>query len=67
MRKIKAVFSLTLMGLVLVFAIQNSANRDIQFLIWSFSMPFVLLIALLLGTGILIGLTICSISTLRGK
>ncbi len=67
MRKIKANFSLALMILVIVFALQNSTHQSIQFLFWSFSMPLVLLIVLLLGAGILIGLSVGSIAALREK
>ena len=67
MRKIKEIFSLILTVLAMIFAIQNSVNQDIQFLSWRFSMPLVLLIVMLLGIGVVIGLTICSIGTLREK
>lgn len=46
---------LILMGLVVLFVIQNVVAVDIRFLFWSLGMSLSLLIFLLLATGIIIG------------
>jgi uncharacterized integral membrane protein len=51
----KFAMILVLAGLALLFIIQNVAVVEIQFLFWSARLPRSLLIALVLGTGILIG------------
>jgi putative membrane protein len=56
MHTIKSIISLTLIIAVLIFAIQNVAEVEIQFLLWSYSLPRALLIAILLGTGFIIGM-----------
>jgi uncharacterized integral membrane protein len=48
--------SLLLIIVVLIFALQNIAAVEIQFLFWSFSMPRALLIATLMGIGFIVGL-----------
>jgi len=61
MQTVKSIISLVLIIAVLVFAIQNIAAVDIQFLLWSFSMPRALLIATLLGIGFIIGMLFYSL------
>jgi putative membrane protein len=56
MHTIKSIISLTLIIAVLIFAIQNVAQVEIQFLLWSYSLPRALLIVILLGTGFVIGM-----------
>lgn len=56
MRSLKSILSLLLVIAVLIFAIQNVAAVEIQFLLWSFSIPRAMLIVILLGTGFIIGL-----------
>jgi uncharacterized integral membrane protein len=46
---------LVLIGLALLFIFQNVAIVEIQFLVWSTSMPRSLMILLILLTGIVIG------------
>ena len=46
---------LFLAGLIVLFSIQNVAVVDIQFLLWSASIPRALLVFIVLGTGIVIG------------
>lgn len=48
--------SLLLIIVVLIFALQNIAAVEIQFLFWSFSIPRALLIVTLMGIGFIIGL-----------
>jgi putative membrane protein len=61
MQTVKLIISLVLIIAVLVFAIQNIAAVDIQFLLWSFSIPRALLIAMLLGIGFIIGMLFYSL------
>ena len=61
MQTVKLIISLVLIITVLVFAIQNIAAVEIQFLLWSFSMPRALLIATLLGIGFIIGILFYSL------
>lgn len=61
MRSLKSIFSLLLIIAVLIFAIQNVAAVEIQFLLWSFSVPRALLIVILLGVGFIIGLLFYSL------
>jgi uncharacterized integral membrane protein len=45
----------------LIFAVQNFATVEIQFLLWSFSLPRALMILTLLGIGFIIGLLFYSL------
>ena len=61
MQSIKSIISLLLIIAVLIFALQNVAAVEIQFLVWSFSTPRALLILILLGIGFIIGMLFYSI------
>ena len=61
MHSIKSIISLLLIIAVLIFSIQNIAAVEIQFLLWSFSIPRALLIVILLGIGFIIGMLFYSI------
>jgi putative membrane protein len=61
MHSIKSIISLLLIIAVLIFSIQNIASVEIQFLLWSFSIPRALLIMILLGIGFIIGMLFYSI------
>jgi putative membrane protein len=61
MHSIKKIISLLLIIAVLIFSIQNIASVEIQFLLWSFSIPRALLIVILLGIGFIIGMMFYSI------
>ncbi len=52
---IKLFLSLTLIGLIVVFSIQNVAEVEVQFLFWSFTTRRAFLIFVVLTIGILIG------------
>ena len=54
MRSIRSIVSLLLIIVVLIFALQNIAAVEIQFLFWSFSIPRALLIAALMSIGSII-------------
>ena len=61
MQSIKSILSLLLIIATLIFAIQNFATVEIQFLLWSFSLPRALMIVTLLGIGFIIGLLFYSL------
>ncbi len=53
--KLRLVFMLVLLVSVLIFAVQNAAIVEIDFLIWEFRIPRSLLIFLMLLIGIIVG------------
>lgn len=61
MQSIKSIISLLLIIALLIFAIQNIAGVNIQFLLWSVSLPIAVLTALLLGIGFLLGVLVYSL------
>jgi len=61
MHSIKSIISLLLIIAALIFSIQNVAAVEIQFLLWSFSIPRALLTMILLGVGFVIGMLFYSI------
>jgi lipopolysaccharide assembly protein A len=61
MQSIKSILSLLLIIAALIFAVQNFATVEIQFLFWSFSLPRALMILILLGIGFIIGLLFYSL------
>ena len=65
MNKLKAIVTLLLIFAVAMFAIQNAAVVEIQFLFWGFSIPRALLVMVLLLTGFCIGLLVSSLSALK--
>jgi putative membrane protein len=67
MHSIKFIISLLLIIAVLIFSIQNMAAVEIQFLLWSFSIPRALLIMILLGVGLVIGMLFYSIAFRRRR
>ena len=67
MHAIKKIISLLLIIAVLIFSIQNIAAVEIQFLLWSFSIPRALLIVILLGIGCIIGMLFYSIAFRRNR
>ena len=67
MHSIKSIISLLLIIAVLTFSIQNIAAVEIQFLLWSFSIPRALLIMIVLGVGFVIGMLFYSIAFRRRR
>jgi len=61
MQSLKSILSMLLIIAVLIFAIQNFATVEIQFLLWSFSLPRALMIIGLLGIGFIIGMLFYSL------
>ena len=67
MMKVKAVIALVLIAVVSIFAIQNATTVDVNFLFWSISVPRVLLVVALIAAGFMLGITVSSLSKLKGK
>ena len=63
MNKIKTFIIIVLSILVAIFAVQNSAIVEIQFLFWSFSSPRVFIFLALLIIGFLLGLLVANLSS----
>lgn len=57
----RLIVTLVLVGLTVIFVLQNAATVEVQFLVWSASMPRALLIFLVLATGIALGWVLRSI------
>jgi len=55
MNDLKLYLVLALIGLVVVFTLQNVVVVDIRFLFWSFSMSRALMIFFTLAVGVVIG------------
>jgi len=66
MMKVKAVIALVLIAVIAIFAIQNANTVDVNFLFWSLSVPRVLLIVALIAAGFMLGITVSSLSKLKG-
>ncbi len=54
--RLRAVVLIILVLLALVVVAQNTEPTDVTFLFWTFTLSRILLLAILLGVGILIGL-----------
>ena len=67
MIKLKAIITTILILLVAIFAVQNIATVEIDFLIWSFNTPRSLLVILLLAAGFSLGLLASGFSTRKNK
>lgn len=55
MRQLRLVLSFVLLALVLIFAVQNVAVVEVQFLFWSLALPRSLLIFVVLSVGVIVG------------
>jgi uncharacterized integral membrane protein len=67
MQSLKSIISLLLIIAVMIFAIQNLAAVEIQFLLWSFSIPRALLIVILMSIGFIIGILFYSLAFRRRR
>ena len=65
MKKVKAFVTLFLIIMVAVFAVQNSAVVEIQFLLWGFSAPRVFVVLSLLLVGFLLGILVSSLTIIK--
>ncbi len=53
---------ITLLILVVIFTLQNTAMVNIRFMTWQFSLSRALLFFMLLAVGIIIGWTTCTVN-----
>nr|MBF0220637.1 LapA family protein [Desulfobulbaceae bacterium] len=60
---IKLIFILTLVGMAVLFVVQNVAIVEIQFFIWSLAVSRAILIFLVLAVGIIVGWLLHSYAT----
>lgn len=63
----KLIISLVLIGLVVLFIVQNAAVVDIRFLFWTISMSRALMVFFLLAIGVLVGWMLHSHFTHRNQ
>jgi len=54
----KVIFGIVIGILAVVFALQNTADVDVQFLVWSLTLPRALILLVMLAAGFLIGLAV---------
>ena len=66
MTKIKALIILILVGLAAIFVVQNVSTVVVKSLFFSLSIPGSLLMVGLIALGFLLGLTVSSLSRLKG-
>ena len=59
--------TLVLLGLLLMFALQNAATVQVRFLFWQLEMPRSLLVLVLFAIGIIIGWFSRTLWTLRRR
>ena len=55
MKNVKVIFSLILIGLVVIFSIQNADVVSVHFLTWNFTISLALLVFIVLAFGLLSG------------
>jgi uncharacterized integral membrane protein len=65
--KIKLIFGLILLGLVVVVALQNAEIVTVNFLVWQFSLPRALMILASMVVGLIAGLLFGTFSRGRSK
>jgi uncharacterized integral membrane protein len=65
--KIKLIFGLILLGLVVVIALQNAEIVTVNFLVWQFSLPRALMILASMVVGLIAGLLFGTFSRGRSK
>ena len=65
MRELKLVLGVLLLGLVVVFAIQNAEELQVNFLFWTLTMRRALVLFSVLVVGIILGWALHSVSESR--
>lgn len=63
----RPVLLIVLIGIGVVFAIQNVREVEVQFLLWSFALPRAILILAVLALGMLIGWILHSVHARRRR
>lgn len=61
----RPVILIVLIAIGVLFAIQNVADVEVQFLLWSFALPRAILILVVLALGMLIGWILHSVHARR--
>ncbi|UCG11722.1 MAG: LapA family protein [Deltaproteobacteria bacterium] len=65
--KIKLIFGLILLGLVVVVALQNAEMVTVKLLLWQFSLPRALMLLACMGVGLIAGLLFGTLSRVRSR
>ena len=65
--KIKLIFGLILLGLVVVVALQNAEMVTVKFLLWQFSLPRALMLLASMGVGLVAGLLFGTVSRVKSR
>jgi uncharacterized integral membrane protein len=63
--RLKPALLIVLVALGIVFALQNVADVEVQFLLWSVTLPRAILLLVVLAVGIVIGAILHSIHRRR--
>lgn len=61
----RPILLVVLLGTVLVFAVQNVADVEVQFLLWSMAIPRAILILVVFALGVLLGWVLHSLHRRR--
>jgi uncharacterized integral membrane protein len=64
---LRPILLIALIGVGVIFALQNVADVEVQFLLWSVALPRAILILVVLALGILIGWILHGIHIHRQK
>jgi len=56
MKKLQTAISIVIIGLIVLFTVQNVTTVEVSFLVWSISMPRAVLLFLVFGGGLVTGL-----------
>jgi uncharacterized integral membrane protein len=65
--KIKLIFGLILMGLVVVVALQNAEIVTVKFLLWQFPLPQALMSLASMAVGVVAGLLFGTLLSARSR
>ncbi len=63
----KVIFGIVIGILAVVFALQNTADVDVQFLVWSLTLPRALILLVMLAAGFLVGLVVGGLARRRRR
>ena len=56
MKKLQTAIGVVIIGLIVLFTLQNVATVEVSFLVWSITMPRAVLMFLVFAGGVLAGL-----------
>ena len=63
----KVIILLILLGIVILFTLQNTQVVELRLLFWTVSMSRALMIFIVLAIGIILGMLMCNISRRKHK